>query len=105
MDSFNLPFYYPSPSELKALIEANGLFYIEKIAELAAPMRRKPDPQILTSHLRAVVGVLVEEHFGNIGIVEELFRLHLEKLMESPILVDDKYWKETNYFVFLKRKA
>ncbi|KAI3451802.1 hypothetical protein Pfo_008467 [Paulownia fortunei] len=104
VDSFNLPFYYPSPSELKALIEANGLFYIERIAKLASPMRRKPDPQVLTSHLRAVIGVLVEEHFGN-GIIEELFRLHLEKLVESPILVHEKYWKETNYFVFLKRKA
>ncbi|KAL8476687.1 hypothetical protein ACS0TY_029108 [Phlomoides rotata] len=44
VDSFNLPFYYPCPSEVKALIEANG-------------MR------------------------------------------------DNKYWKETSFFVFLKRKA
>ncbi|KAL3844913.1 hypothetical protein ACJIZ3_002316 [Penstemon smallii] len=103
MDSFNLPFYYPWPSEMKALIEANGLFHIEKIAKLASPMRSKPDAQVLTYHLRAVIGGLIEQHFGN-GVVEELFTNHLEKLSRSPILVDDKYWKETNYFIYLKRK-
>ncbi|PIN13552.1 Loganate O-methyltransferase [Handroanthus impetiginosus] len=36
--SFNLPFYFPSESELKALIEANGSFCIETIAKMAAPM-------------------------------------------------------------------
>ncbi|PIN08251.1 Loganate O-methyltransferase [Handroanthus impetiginosus] len=102
VDSFNLPFYYPSPSELKAIIEANGSFHVEKIAELGAPMRHKPDPQVVTSHLRAVIGVLVEQHFGN-GVVDELFKCHFEKFVKSPILVDEKYWKETNYFVFLKK--
>ncbi|XP_051127232.1 loganic acid O-methyltransferase-like [Andrographis paniculata] len=103
VDSFNLPFYYPSPSELTALIEANGSYRIEKMAALAAPMRRRPDAAVLTSHLRAVIEVLVEEHFGN-GVVEELFARHYEKLLKSPILVDEKFWKETNYFVFLKRE-
>ncbi|KAK6151034.1 hypothetical protein DH2020_015966 [Rehmannia glutinosa] len=105
VDSFNLPFYYPSPSELKAMIEANGLFNIVRIAKLASPMRAKPDPQILTSHLKAVIGVLVEEHFGNGMMIEELFRLQFEKMVESPVLFDGKLWKEANYFVFLKRNA
>ncbi|KAL7101674.1 hypothetical protein ACP275_08G069500 [Erythranthe tilingii] len=105
VDSFNLPFYYPSPLELKALIEANGMFDIVRIAKLAAPMRVKPDPQIVTAHLRAVIGELIEEHFGRDEIsIDELFKLHLQKVTNSPELFDEKYWKETNYFVFLKRK-
>ncbi|KAG8384129.1 hypothetical protein BUALT_Bualt04G0086200 [Buddleja alternifolia] len=103
VDSFNLPFYYPSPSELKGLIEANGLFNIERMAELGAPMRRNPDAQVLTSHLRAVIEGLIEEQFGD-GIVEELFTIYLERFAKSPALLDDRCWKETNYFVFLKRK-
>lgn len=105
VDSFNLPFYYPCPSELKALIEGNGLFDIVRIAKLGSPMRVNPDVGILTSHLRAVTGVLIEEHFGN-GVIDmdELFRLQLEKHGKSPILTDPKYWKEMTYLVFLKRK-
>lgn len=103
MDCFNLPFYYPCPSEVQALIEANGKFSIERVAELRGPMRGKPDADVLTSHLRAVIGVVVEDHFGS-GIVDELFHIHLDKLSKSPILVDENYWKETSYFVFLKRK-
>ncbi|KAL3618971.1 hypothetical protein CASFOL_037199 [Castilleja foliolosa] len=104
VDSFNLPFYYPSLSELKASIETNGMFDIARMSNLGGPMRRKPDPRVLTSHLRAVTGILIEQHFGNGTMIDELFKLHYEKLVESPILVDDKYYKETNYFVFLKRK-
>ncbi|PIN13551.1 Loganate O-methyltransferase [Handroanthus impetiginosus] len=89
--------------ELKAIIEANGSFDIKKIAELGALMRHNPDPQVVTSHLSPVIGVLVEQHFGN-GVVDELFKFHFEKLVKSPILVDEKYWKKTNYFVFLKKK-
>lgn len=103
VDSFNLPFYYPSPSELKAVIEANGAFSIERMAELGAPMRSNPDARSVTSHLRAVIGVLVEEHFGK-GIVDEVFELHLEKLLKRPI-VDERHQKETIYFLFLQRKG
>ncbi|PIN08247.1 Loganate O-methyltransferase [Handroanthus impetiginosus] len=104
VDSFNLPFYFPSESELKALIEATGLFCIEKIAKMASPMSHKPDLKGFTSSLKAVLGVLIEDHFGN-GVVEELFGRLLEKVLESPILSDEKYWKDTNYFVFLKRNG
>ncbi|CAA0839644.1 S-adenosyl-L-methionine-dependent methyltransferases superfamily protein [Striga hermonthica] len=108
VDSFNLPFYYPSPSELKTLIEANGLFHIERMANLGGAMRCKPDPQALTWHLRVVIEGLIEKHFGIRGsgmVMDELFRLYFQKLLKSPILVDEKYYKETNYFVCLKRKA
>lgn len=102
VDCFNLPFYYPCASELKALIESNGVFCIEGMAELGAPMRSNPDPRTVTSHLRAVIGVLIEERFGT-GIVDEVFQLHLEKLLKKPI-VDERHQKETVYFLFLKRK-
>ncbi|PIN08252.1 Loganate O-methyltransferase [Handroanthus impetiginosus] len=104
VDSFNLPLYFPSESELKALIEANGSFCIEKIAKLASPLRHKPDPKGSTLQTKAVLGMVFEEHFGN-EVVEEVFRRLLDKLVESPVLFDNKYWKDTNYFVFLKRKG
>ncbi|XP_057784288.1 loganic acid O-methyltransferase-like [Salvia miltiorrhiza] len=103
VDSFNLPFYYPSRTEVEAVIVANGVFDVERVAEMGAPMRRDPDAASVVSHMRAVVGVLVEERFGS-GIVEQVFELHLNKLLERPIL-DHTHHKETIYFLFLKRKA
>lgn len=98
-----MPFYYPTPSELEDLIEVNGMFRVERMAELGAPMRRDPDPRSVVSHMRAVIGVMIEERFGR-GVVEEVFELHLEKVLKRPI-VDERHQKEKNYFVFLKRKG
>ncbi|KAH6754949.1 hypothetical protein C2S52_009617 [Perilla frutescens var. hirtella] len=104
VDGFNLPFYYPSPTELKALIEANGAFSVERMVELGAPMRRNPDATTVVAHLRAVIGVLLQEHFGK-EIVEEVFHLHLDKLLKKPNIVDHTHHKETIYFLFLKRNS
>ncbi|PIN13550.1 Loganate O-methyltransferase [Handroanthus impetiginosus] len=104
VDSFNLPHYFPSESELKALIEANGSFCIGKIAKLALPARSKLGPKGLTLQIKATLGMLFEEHFGN-EVAEEVFKLFLDKLVERPALLDHKYWEHTIYFVFLKRKG
>ena len=105
VDSFNLPFYYPSPSELKSLIEVNGLFEIKKIEKLVSPTRQvKPDDlAVCVLHLRAILGELIKEHFGE-GITDILFKRHTNKYVESPVVSDGRYFKETSYFVFLKRK-
>lgn len=104
MDSFNLPFYYSSPSELKTLIDTNGLFDIKRIETLPLPMRiEKVTPQVDVLRLRAVIGELIKEHFG-VEILDDLFELHIKKCIENPI-PSDKYWKEASYFVFLKRKT
>ncbi|XP_027157318.1 probable S-adenosylmethionine-dependent methyltransferase At5g37990 [Coffea eugenioides] len=104
VDSFNLPFYYPWPSELKSLIDVNGLFEIKKIEKLVAPTRQvKPDLAVCVLHLRAILGELIKKHFGE-GITDILFKRHTKKYVESPIVSDGRYFKETSYFVFLKRK-
>lgn len=103
VDSFNLPFYYPSLSELKSLIEVNGLFDIKGLEKLAAPVRReKPDLAVCTLHLRAIIGGLIKEHFGE-GIIDNFFKRHAKKFVENPIISDERYYKEASYFVFLKR--
>ncbi|PIN08246.1 Loganate O-methyltransferase [Handroanthus impetiginosus] len=104
VDSFNLPHYFASESELKALIEANGSFCIEKIAKMASPSGHKSDPKGFTLQTKAVLGMVFEEHFGN-EVVEEVFRRFLVKVVESPEFFYDKYWEHTIYFVFLKRKG
>ncbi|CAK9177946.1 LAMT/FAMT [Ilex paraguariensis] len=105
VDSFNLPFYHPSSKELRALIETNGYFHVERIEKLSTPWRHEtPDLQLVGMHLRAVIGGLIEEHFGD-EILDDLFQRHIKKLGESAFIYDEKYRKEANYFVFLKRKV
>ncbi|KAL3525497.1 hypothetical protein ACH5RR_013869 [Cinchona calisaya] len=104
LDSFNLPFYYPSPSEMKAVMEANGLFDIKIIEELVPPItREKPDLAVSVLHLRAIIGGLIKEHFGE-GIIDDLFERHIKKYVENPIVSDEKHFKEASYFVLLQRK-
>ncbi|CAI9110621.1 OLC1v1010678C1 [Oldenlandia corymbosa var. corymbosa] len=104
VDSFNLPFYYPSASELETLVEANGLFEMERTEELVTPIKRqKPDVRAAALHLRAVLGGLIKEHFGE-GIVDGLLKRHFEKFVQNPIVSDQNYIKEAHYFLFLKRK-
>ncbi|XP_027166196.1 probable S-adenosylmethionine-dependent methyltransferase At5g38780 [Coffea eugenioides] len=106
VDSFNLHFYYPSPSELKTLIEVNGLFEIKKIEKLVSSIANKRvllDVDACILHLRAVLGELIKEHFGE-GVIDILLERHREKYIENPILSDERYIKEASYAVFLKRK-
>ncbi|XP_071904209.1 loganic acid O-methyltransferase-like [Coffea arabica] len=106
VDSFNLPFYYPSPSELKTLIEVNGLFEIKKIEKLDSSSAKKGvqlDVDVCILHMRAVLGELVKKHFGE-GVIDILFERHREKYIENPILSDERYIKDASYVVFLKRK-
>ena len=105
VDCFNLPFYYPCGAEVEAVIEANGLFSVETLTEMGAPMKGEADPATLVGHMRAVIGVLVEERFGS-GVVEELFQLHLNKTIErareKPFIYESRH-REIIHFVLLKR--
>ncbi|GAA0159458.1 methyltransferase [Lithospermum erythrorhizon] len=108
-DMFNLPFYYPSPAELKASIEANGHFTIERLEKLDYQINQtnvEVNIQSSISLLRAIIGGLIVEHFGN-DTVDYLFELYTEKYSANPVILDDEYKgpKVENYFVFLKRKG
>ncbi|KAL1569416.1 indole-3-acetate O-methyltransferase [Salvia divinorum] len=105
VDSFNLPFYYPCGAEVENVIEANGVFSVVRKTEMGAPMKGEADPATLVAHMRAVIGVLVEERFGS-GVVEDLFKLHLSKTMERARerpFIYETHRREIIHFVLLKR--
>lgn len=104
LESFNLPFYLPSPSQLKTLLDTNGLFDIKRIEKLPLPMKTENiNPQLDVLHVRAVISEIIRQHFGE-EILDDLFELLKKKCIENPI-PSDKYRKEANYLVFLKRKT
>ena len=106
VDSFNFPSYIPTPQELRALIELNGYFSIEKMESL---VRGTVNETALFSlkgigHLRAVWEVLIKEHFGS-EIIDELFDRINKKAMDSPILTKSRNKSVEELLVVLKRKV
>lgn len=104
VDSFNFPLYFPVPQELKAIIDKNQSFTIERTEIL-----NNPGKLTLTSfsarsmYLRAVFEGLLMNHFGS-EIMDELFERYTKKLEASPIFADPSNEKSIIIFVLLKRK-
>lgn len=109
MDSFNLPRFHTSPSELAAIIERNGNFSIETMEVLDRQLKLETMDEatrfpMMVRHLRATLEGLIREHFGD-GLVDEVFELFGKKLEESSsIFTDPKYKPIIEIFVLLKRK-
>lgn len=102
--SFHAPLYSTTPKELKAVIETNEYFKIERMEIMSRPVEHEsPDYRICSFHLRAAIEGLIEEHFGK-EIVEELFERYIKKLGDNTFIFDEKYRKELSLFVFLRRK-
>ncbi|CAN6541613.1 unnamed protein product [Malus baccata var. baccata] len=85
IDSFNIPIYFMSPEEVEVAVDRNGNFNIERIQILPNVLTSTTlsNASISTSHLRAVMEALLEEHFGD-EILDELFNLYHKKVAEQP---------------------
>ncbi|KAJ8550883.1 hypothetical protein K7X08_000253 [Anisodus acutangulus] len=84
VDSFNIPVYITSPSEVEEAIKRNGSFNIEKLEIL--PNETSPTNGLTAKdasvHIRAITEGLIEEKFGP-KILDKLFQLHTQKLENS----------------------
>ncbi|KAK6921660.1 SAM dependent carboxyl methyltransferase [Dillenia turbinata] len=107
VDSFNLPVYFPSLKEIKAVVEKNGDFSIEKMEILPNPtyQPKVPDLKKRAISMRAVYEGILSTHFGS-EFVDELFELFCKKLDETeraPFLNSEEK-KSIVLFVLLKLK-
>ncbi|KAK6931582.1 SAM dependent carboxyl methyltransferase, partial [Dillenia turbinata] len=105
VDSFNLPLYYPTPSELKAVLEKNDDFVVEKIEILKNPREHitMPNVKARTLYLRSAFEKLMNQHFGE-GVVDELFKRYAEKVAASPFFLNPANQRSTVMYALLKRK-
>ncbi|KAK7849230.1 putative s-adenosylmethionine-dependent methyltransferase [Quercus suber] len=102
VDAFNLPSYFTSSKELKALIERSQHFNIERMEilnnqENYVSLR---NPSMCSLFLRAALEGVIAKHFGN-DIMDELFNRYTEKVAESSFL-NPKADKSIVLFVLLK---
>ncbi|MCD7452911.1 hypothetical protein HAX54_018586 [Datura stramonium] len=104
VDSFNIPVYITSPSEVKEAIIRNGSFSIEKLEIL--PKETSPTNGLTAKdasvHIRAITEGLIEEKIGP-KILDKLFQLYVQKLEDAYL--DLLSGEAISLFVALKRKT
>ncbi|KAK4359415.1 hypothetical protein RND71_021644 [Anisodus tanguticus] len=104
VDSFNIPVYITSPSEVEEAIRRNGSFSIEKLEIL----RKETSPtngltaKDASLHIRAITEGLTEEKFGP-KILDKLFQLYTPKLEDAYL--DLVSGEAISLFAALKHKT
>ncbi|CAN1835544.1 Probable jasmonic acid carboxyl methyltransferase 2 [Linum perenne] len=99
LDSFNAPYYAPSGDEVRAEVEKEGSFSVDKIEAFEVEWDGGRDVTMETRGervartIRAVVESMIESHFGE-EIIDELFNRY-------AIIVDDYLSKNKCVYVNL----
>ncbi|GLT94460.1 hypothetical protein SLE2022_121990 [Rubroshorea leprosula] len=102
VDSFNIPFYLPSPEEVESIVKKNGCFKIEKMQGLPRSITTVEE---FISFVRAIHQEIIKDHFG-CEIIDEIFYRFSQKLAESGIFSYPSTGYETvDLFTFLKRTS
>ncbi|KAL2235066.1 UNVERIFIED_CONTAM: Loganic acid O-methyltransferase [Sesamum indicum] len=105
VDSFNLPFYFTTPEQLKAILESSHSFALERLEILNNPGKYTlPSVNARAAFFRAVLEGLLTDHFGS-DIIDELFTLYMEKLAASPVFLNPDKDKSIVILVVLKRRS
>ncbi|GFQ06401.1 probable S-adenosylmethionine-dependent methyltransferase at5g38100 [Phtheirospermum japonicum] len=104
VDSFNLPFYFPTPRQLKSILEKSQIsFTIERMEILNNPGKYTLlSVKARATFFRAVHERLLTHHFGS-EIIDELFKLYMRKLAASPVFINPKNDKSIVILAVLKR--
>ncbi|KAK4409670.1 Loganic acid O-methyltransferase [Sesamum angolense] len=103
VDSFNLPFYFTTRKELKAILERSHSFSLERLEILNNPGKHTlPTVEARAACFRAVHEGLLTNHFGS-EIIDELFHMYAEKLAASPVFSNPNNDKSIVILAVLKR--
>ncbi|KAI9088655.1 hypothetical protein K1719_029769 [Acacia pycnantha] len=104
VDSFNLPIFYSPIKGVKAIVEENEYFSVEKMEALNLEnFYSVPNVYTFVSLFRVVMEDLIKKHFGG-AIVDELFDRFTQKVIEFPDIMNPRKLKIFMLFVLLKRK-
>ncbi|OVA08749.1 SAM dependent carboxyl methyltransferase [Macleaya cordata] len=100
LNSFNLPHYMPSPSEIKSVIQSEGSFIVNRLEtfEVNWDGEDAEDTAIdkfrssynATNCIRAVSESLLVSHFGE-EIIDELFRRYMQIVADRVSREESKY--------------
>ncbi|KAF3437226.1 hypothetical protein FNV43_RR19979 [Rhamnella rubrinervis] len=102
VDSFNIPVYNARVQQVEEVVKSNGRFSIEIMESLS---HENPQPRAFASVLRAGLGELIIQHFGDKIDLDKLFDLYSQKFEESSLSALYEPEKAITLFVLLKRTA
>lgn len=107
VDSFNLPIFIPTASEVKKVVLRNKTFSIEIMEALYCPTKLSSPEYVTIScqHIRAAVEGIICKHFGS-QVVDELFRRYLKKVEDfykTPFYTSIE--KMEDLFLLVKRNV
>ncbi|KAK1301825.1 Jasmonate O-methyltransferase [Acorus calamus] len=101
IDSFNAPYYTPSPKELVEVIEGDGSFTIDRLEILEMDLEKIMTTNNDDDHGRAIMETMLKSHFGS-EIMDDLFHRFEENLKE---FLSRKYPVAISILVSLVRKG
>ncbi|KAH6827668.1 hypothetical protein C2S53_015866 [Perilla frutescens var. hirtella] len=103
IDSFNIPYYFTTPNQLKAILQRSQTFSIQRMEILNNPGKYTlRSVEARAAYYRAVHEGLFTHYFGS-DIIDELFDLYKKKLAASPLFLDPNNDKSIMILVVLKR--
>lgn len=103
LNTFNLPNYYPSPTEVKLEVLTEGSFVIDQLEILEANKNASVDIDFEMSrlqHIRAGIEPLLTSHFGE-NVIEDIFNRYKKILSDR---ISKKRTSTTNLTITLTRK-
>ncbi|KAL1531904.1 indole-3-acetate O-methyltransferase [Salvia divinorum] len=103
IDSFNIPYYFPTLRQLMEIIERNPSFTVEKIETINATGNYTfPSIHARIAFFRAAHEGMLAHHFGG-EIIDDLFDQYEKKLGASPILKNVENDKTLVILAILKK--
>ncbi|OMO55598.1 SAM dependent carboxyl methyltransferase [Corchorus capsularis] len=104
VETFNLPLYYASPTEIEKLIQDNGCFGIERMETFPGTRKNIVNLQMWPMTVRAAFEAMIRNHFGG-EMVEELFEIYNKKHSDNVSIFErDDVLTLVQLNIVLKRK-
>lgn len=102
IDSFNIPHYFPTPQQLRAVMKRSRSFTIERLEVLETGTLLSVEGR--AACIRVVHQTMLTDHFGA-EIIDELFQLYEKKLSASPVFRKPDNDKTVVLLAILKRTS
>ncbi|KAJ4717163.1 S-adenosylmethionine-dependent methyltransferase [Melia azedarach] len=102
VNSFNVPIYPATVTELEAIFRTNGNFSIEKMEKFAQPMKTPLTPEGYALAVRAGSDGLIRNHFGD-EFVEQIFNHFTTKIEPNFSKILEITRNNLNLCILLKR--
>lgn len=103
-DSFNIPFFFPSPAEMNQVVSGTKNLRTEIVEVIKNPgtIRTPEEIRSYSLHVRVVLEDMLRKHFGPDFLIDELFDRYsrkLESFSKTPEIIQAENWDRTLFML------